>query len=141
MLSVCVCTCSSVYYFYTTNLCIGMRLVVEERSREDNLCGGPVSVSYQSRNTKLNPYGRCILDGHVFSSRRRMPSPAHTCIDRDDGISRDMVVVAAVDYRKQCPAILVARPPDGQGRNMQLLYLRTVSSVNASPHSHGCQSL
>jgi hypothetical protein len=35
-----------------------------------------------------------------------MPSPAHSCIDRDDGISRDMVVVAAVDYRKQCPAIL-----------------------------------
>jgi hypothetical protein len=52
-----------------------------------------------------------------------MPSPAHTCIDRDDGISRDMVVVAAVDYRKQCPAIL-GRQTDREGT---CRYLRTVS--------------
>ena len=72
-----------------------------------------------------------------FTSRRRMPSPAHTCIDRDDGISRDMVVVAAVDYRKQCPAIL-GRQTDREGT---CRYLRTVSLINASPLSHDCQSL
>lgn len=48
-----------------------MRLVVEVRSREDNLCGRPVSVSYQSRNIRLTPYGRWILDGLVFSIQKK----------------------------------------------------------------------
>jgi hypothetical protein len=65
-----------------------------------------------------------------------MPPPAHTCIDRDDGISRDMVVVAALDYRKQSPAILVARRTEKEHADTYVL-----SFINASSVSQDCQPL